>query len=200
MIKFIIAVLIFAVTMTAGAGVIVDSITGADNKATMNAEAGQTFTTGTLGTENKLEKIEVLGASGSAGNSSSVSARLWVDSDQDFGSWGVGDLVATSANSQVITGTDTTFTFNFSNEVLSDDTVYVLSFYDGSSDHVQFRSALNSGADSLSDGALFASGSQPFSGAFDATIRVSTIPEPATLGLFGLLGSAYLIRRRLIRK
>ncbi len=184
--------------MTASAGIIVDSITGADNRAYMSPAAGQTFTVGTLGTGNELSSITILGSSGGGGNLAVVSATLWTDTDGDFGTWDPGTLVATSVNSQEITGTDTEFTFNFSNEILSDSTVYILSFNDGTSDHVAFRSALNSGGDSLADGAVFSAGAQPFGGAYDASIRVTTIPEPATLGMVAAFGGAILFIRRKI--
>jgi hypothetical protein len=121
-----------------------------------------------------------------------VQARLFLDTDGDFETWDPGALVATSTTSQVIAATDTLFTFNFSNETLSDNTVYVLSFYDGISDHVAFASDVNSTGSAISDGALFSSANQPFAGLYDAAIRVTTtsVPEVSSLVLGALAGMA----------
>lgn len=176
--------------------IIVDSVTGADNRAAMVAAAGQTFTTGVLGTDNRLSSISILGDPGGAANTSTVSAELRLDTDGDFTTWDPGTLVASSTNSQVIAASNTLFTFNFSNELLSDNTVYVLSFSDGIGNHVAFRSALNSGGDSLANGALFSGGVQPFGGAYDASIQVVGVPEVSTLGLLIIAGLGVSIRRR----
>lgn len=176
--------------------VIVDSVTGADNRAAMTKDAGQTFTTGVLGTDNRLSLISILGDSGGAGNAATVTAELRLDTDGNFTTWDPGALVATSTNSLVIASSNELFTFNFSNELLSDNTVYVLSFTDGTDDHVAFRSALNSGGDSLADGALFSAGVQPFGGAYDASIQVVAVPELSTLGLIAIAGLGLSLRRR----
>lgn len=187
-----------ALSTSASAVTIVDTITGSNNRATMSQDAGQTFTTGVLGTEDLLSTIAILGDSGGTANPVTVSAQLWLDTDGDFQTWDPGALVATSTNSQVISATNVVFTFNFSNEVLSDNTVYVLSFTDGSNSHVGFRSDVSNSATAISDGALFSSGAQPFGGGFDAAIQVVTVPEVSSLGLlaFAGLGTTLLRRRR----
>jgi hypothetical protein len=197
--RFILALLSSAVVSTTAHGaVIIDTITGSNNRATMSGEAGQTFTTSTLGLDNLLSTIAILGDSGGAANGATVSAQLRLDTDGDFQTWDPGALVATSTNSLVISATDTIFTFNFNNEVLLDNTVYVLSFTDGSTNHVSFRSDVQDTATSLSDGALFSGGTQPFGGGFDAAIQVDVVPEPSTTGLLALAGIsvAFLRRRR----
>jgi hypothetical protein len=189
--------ILVSICLTANAGLIVDTITGSNNRATMDADAGQTFTTGTLGVENLLSEIIILGDSGGSASGATVSAQLWIDTDQDFGTWDPGTLVATSTNSQVITATDVNFTFNFSNEALSDNIVYVLSFTDGIDSHVSFRSDVQNSPTALSDGALFSGGAQPFGGAYDAAIQVVTVPEPSAFALLaGLTGFAYIMLRR----
>lgn len=176
--------------------IIVDTVTGTDNRATMSAAAGQTFTTGLLGTDNLLSTISIHGDSGGSANGATVSAQLWLDTDGNFATWDPGTLIATSTNSQVIAAQDVLFTFNFSNETLSDNTVYVLSFTDGTTNHVAFRSDLNSAAGSLSDGALFSGGVQPFGGAYDASILVVAVPEASTMGLLTLVGLGFSALRR----
>ncbi|WP_235203478.1 PEP-CTERM sorting domain-containing protein [Sulfuriroseicoccus oceanibius] len=191
-----------AIALTAGAAnaaTIID-ITPGDNRANMSQDAGQTFTTGVLGAESFLSEIGIFGDSNGTASSSVVTAQLWIDTDQDFGTWDPGALVATSTNSQAIAAADQLFTFTFSGEALSDNTVYVLSFTDGTNNHVAFRSDLTSGGGSLADGALFSSGAQPFGGAYDASIKVVTttqaVPEPSSAALLGLGGLALILRRR----
>lgn len=186
--------------VTAEAGVIVDT-TPANNQANMSASAGQTFTTGTLGFENKLDTITILTANGINGTDpvGPFTLKLFTDTDGNFATWDPGSEVAAStATASLSPAGNQAVVFDFSFETLLDNTVYAMSFNDGTNDHVGFRSALTN-ANGISDGGLFSGGSQPFSGAYDVSFKVETVPEPGTAGLamFGSLAVAMAaIRRR----
>ncbi len=185
----------------AQATLIIDT-TPANNQANMSAQAGQTFTTGTLGTNNRLDSITVITAN-TIGGSDPVgpfTLNLYTNNNA-FTSWAPGSLIAASTNTASLSPAgNASITFNFGLESLSDNTVYALSFSNGSGDHVGFRAGLTNAAGVvLTDGALFSGGTQPFSGAYDLSFQVNAVPEPAvsTLVLLPLAaGAAALLSRR----
>lgn len=125
-------------------------------------------------------------------------AEIWTDTDGDFATWDPGDLVARSTNSLSFDSSGV-YTFNFDNEVLKDNEVYVLSFHDGTKSHAGSASSLvccSSTAGSLPDGSWFSGGAKPCCGTLDLPMRVTTVPEPSSAALLGLGGLALVLRRR----
>ena len=186
------------------AAIIIDT-TPANNRANMDAQAGQTFTTGALGTDNLLDSITIITASLISGTDpvGPFTLKLFTDTDGDFETWDPGTEVAASTNTASLTPAgNQPVTFNFALETLSDNTVYVMSFNNGTSDHAAFRAGITNAAGVvLTDGALFSSGTQPFGGAYDVSFQVNAVPEPATaaLALLPLATAAAFLRRRQLR-
>lgn len=183
------------------AAIIIDT-TPANNRANMSTQAGQTFTTGTLGTDNLLDSITIITASlvGAGDPIGPFTLKLFTDTDGNFATWDPGTEVAASTNSASLPAGNQSVTFNFALDTLSDSTVYAMSFSSGGSDNVAFRAGLTN-ANTISNGALFSSGTQPFAGTFDLSFQVNAVPEPATasLALLPLVTAAAFLRRRQLR-
>jgi hypothetical protein len=185
------------------AAIIIDT-TPANNRANMSTQAGQTFTTGTLGTDNLLDSITIITASlvGAGDPIGPFTLKLFTDTDGNFATWDPGTEVAASTNSASLPAGNQSVTFNFALDTLSDSTVYVMSFNNGTSDHAAFRAGITNAAGVvLTDGALFSSGTQPFAGTYDLSFQVNAVPEPATasLALLPLVTAAAFLRRRQLR-
>lgn len=183
------------------AAIIIDT-TPANNQANLAAPAGQTFTTATLGTNNLLDSITIITASlvGAGDPIGPFTLKLFTDTDGNFATWDPGTEVAASTNSASLPAGNQSVTFNFALDTLSDSTVYAMSFSSGGSDNVAFRAGLTN-ANTISNGALFSSGTQPFAGTFDLSFQVNAVPEPATasLALLSLVTAAAFLRRRQLR-
>jgi|GEM_PF-1631813 len=183
------------------AAIIIDT-TPANNQANLSAQAGQTFTTATLGTNNLLDSITIITASlvGAGDPIGPFTLKLFTDTDGNFATWDPGTEVAASTNSASLPAGNQSVTFNFALDTLSDSTVYAMSFSSGGSDNVAFRAGLTN-ANTISNGALFSSGTQPFAGTFDLSFQVNAVPEPATasLALLPLVTAAAFLRRRQLR-
>ena len=183
------------------AAIIIDT-TPANNQANLAAPAGQTFTTATLGTNNLLDSITIITASlvGAGDPIGPFTLKLFTDTDGNFATWDPGTEVAASTNSASLPAGNQSVTFNFALDTLSDSTVYAMSFSSGGSDNVAFRAGLTN-ANTISNGALFSSGTQPFAGTFDLSFQVNAVPEPATasLALLPLVTAAAFLRRRQLR-
>ena len=183
------------------AAIIIDT-TPANNRANTDAQAGQTFTTGALGTDNLLDSITIITASlvGAGDPIGPFTLKLFTDTDGNFATWDPGTEVAASTNSASLPAGNQSVTFNFALDTLSDSTVYAMSFSSGGSDNVAFRAGLTN-ANTISNGALFSSGTQPFAGTFDLSFQVNAVPEPATasLALLSLVTAAAFLRRRQLR-
>lgn len=183
------------------AAIIIDT-TPANNQANLAAPAGQTFTTATLGTNNLLDSITIITASTVGGGDpiGPFTLKLFTDTDGNFATWDPGTEVAASTNSASLPAGNQSVTFNFALETLSDSTVYAMSFSSGGSDNVAFRAGLTN-ANTISNGALFSSGTQPFAGTYDLSFQVNAVPEPATasLALLPLVTAAAFLRRRQLR-
>ncbi len=183
------------------AAIIIDT-TPANNQANLAAPAGQTFTTATLGTNNLLDSITIITASlvGAGDPIGPFTLKLFTDTDGNFATWDPGTEVAASTNSASLPAGNQSVTFNFALDTLSDSTVYVMSFSSGGSDNVAFRAGLTN-ANTISNGALFSSGTQPFAGTYDLSFQVNAVPEPATasLALLPLVTAAAFLRRRQLR-
>jgi hypothetical protein len=183
------------------AAIIIDT-TPANNRANMSTQAGQTFTTGTLGTDNLLDSITIITASlvGAGDPIGPFTLKLFTDTDGNFATWDPGTEVAASTNSASLPAGNQSVTFNFALDTLSDSTVYAMSFSSGGSDNVAFRAGLTN-ANTISNGALFSSGTQPFAGTYDLSFQVNAVPEPATasLALLPLVTAAAFLRRRQLR-
>ncbi len=149
-----------------------------NDRANVSSQAGQTFTTPVLGAENKLDTVTVITASDLPAGSPSgpFTLKVFTDTDGNFSTWDPGIQVAASTNTASLTPAgNVQVTFNFSGELLADNTVYVLSFNDGTNDHAGFRAGLtNTGGVAITNGALFSGGAQPFGGAFDMSCIVVT--------------------------
>jgi hypothetical protein len=183
------------------AAIIIDT-TPANNQANLAAPAGQTFTTATLGTNNLLDSITIITASlvGAGDPIGPFTLKLFTDTDGNFATWDPGTEVAASTNSASLPAGNQSVTFNFALDTLSDSTVYAMSFSSGGSDNVAFRAGLTN-ANTISNGALFSSGTQPFAGTYDLSFQVNAVPEPATasLALLPLVTAAAFLRRRQLR-
>lgn len=179
-----------------GATPIIDT-TPPNNQANLSASGGQSFTTPVMGSDNLLTTITVITAASIGGSDPTgpFTLKVWTNGGSAFSTWNPTALVGTSTNSASLTPAgNQAVVFNFSNEALSDDTVYLFSFSSGDSDHVAFRAALTN-ANGIANGALFSAGSQPFSGAFDVSFQLAVIPESSAV-LLGGLGLLATLRRR----
>lgn len=176
------------------ADIVVDTLP-ANNQANLSPDAGQTFTTGIL-TLNGLGAIEIEGPQNSA-TGTVFGLELWTDTDQDHSTWDPGTLVATATNTSAFSNGVIT-TFNFSGEVLADNTVYGFTYTDGAGNRILARMGLTN-ANAISNGTLFGGGTQQFGDAFDTAMRISTInaiPEPSSITLIGVGFLAWVVRRR----
>jgi autotransporter-associated beta strand protein len=149
-----------------------------NDRANVSPQAGQTFTTPVLGADNKLDTVTVITASDLPAGSPTgpFTLKVFTDTDGNFSTWDPGVQVAASTNTASLTPAgNVQVTFNFSGEVLADNTVYVLSFNNGTNDHAGFRAGLtNTSGVAITNGALFSGGAQPFSGAYDMACIVVT--------------------------
>jgi fibronectin-binding autotransporter adhesin len=183
----IVATALFGSALSSYALTVVDT-TPPNNKANMSAQAGQTFTTGTLGADNNLDTVTVITADAVGGSDpvGPFTLKIFTDTDGDPSTWDPGTEVAASTNTASLSpGGNVPVVFTFNGELLSDSTVYALSFNDGSSDHAGFRAGLtNAGGVAITDGALFSGGSQPFGGAFDVSFVLVTNDGSAPQDLF----------------
>lgn len=203
--KYTIAALA-ATTLAANAAVVVSTIRGGTgDQAEFIGNSGQTFTTAIL-TENKLTSIEFIGPSTApaTGSLGPFTVKLWTDIDNDATTWDPGTEVAVSTNLVTIPGANGAFSALFSNQVLSDNTVYTLSFTTDNGlvtqvDHAAFRMGLTAANNPLgSTGKLFYNtGNPPFGDNREIAFTVNTaIPEPSSTALLGLGGLALILRRR----
>lgn len=151
-----------------------------NNQAEFTAPAGQTFRTGTLGPDTKLVSIAVAGPSTNA-SATVQTLKIWIDGDNDASTWDPGALVATSTNSSPLNG-NVNNVFNFSGEELSDNTVYVLSFNDGTVDHAAFRAGLTNAAGSVIEGGLFMT-----------PAPTEENPNPATAQIFNAFDLSFIV-------
>lgn len=133
------------VAMTAGAGVIFDTLPQ-NQRFSLTAPCGQTWMTGTLGLDKNLHSIEVETRSDGGGggtaflavyknNAASGSAAAWV----------LGDFVGVSVDSYDMGAVGALHTFNFSGEELSDSTRYLYIFVDAGLNPVNAGIGLKTG-------------------------------------------------------
>lgn len=173
-----------AVTCTSSSSVSADIVANtlpANNQANLAADAGQTFTTGSL-TESGLGSIEIEASQASAGEFlGPFTLELYTDVDGDHSTWDPGSLVATSTAGTFVPGAGNITTFNFGGEMLSGNTVYGFTYTDGEGTRIGARMGLTN-ATAISDGTLFSGGNQVFGDAFDTAMRIIT-GAPVTRGI-----------------
>ncbi len=187
-----------ATTLAANAATTIVNTGNANNQGDLLTAAGQTFTTGILGTDSMLSMVSVQGPQSLRNplSPNTYTAKVWLDTDGDATTWDPGTLVATSTNSGSFDTVDAFVTFNFSNEQLNDNTVYVLSFTNGTDDHAAFRAGVTNAGSGYAGGAVFQNGSPAYGGSYDLAMQVTTVPEPSSAALLGLGGLALILRRR----
>jgi len=196
--KFPILLLALTAAPSLAVTTVVDLTALSPNQATFNlTDTGQTFTTGSLGADTSLLTVGLEGPQTWNANEEgdTLTIEIWSDTDGNHATWDPGSLLGTSTNSLQLT-IDTVSLFNFTGVTLADNTVYTLRVLsDDASGDSGSRFGLAGGGDLYPDGTLFNGGSIPFGNGFDASIVVTTVPEPsiALLGGLGLLG---LLRRR----
>ena len=163
------------------AGVIFNTLPR-DDAATINADCGQTWMTGTLGAENKLDTIEVATRPSSA-SGGSVYLAVYANNaaSGNASSWSKGALVAVSSNTQDmgVNGVVNTFTFNY--EALSDNTRYLYTFVNAATNGVNVGVGvrLNAGtaeARTYSTGVLAFNGGNHVIASQITTIDASGVP------------------------
>jgi len=158
------------------------STTPANNQANLSADAGQTFTTGTL-SDTTLNRIQIEGPQTAAGPLGPFTLELYTDTDGDHGTWDPGTLLGSSTSATLIAGAASLTSFDFlSLPTLSSNTVYAFTYTDGAGSRVTARTGLTN-ATAISNGTLFSGGAQAFGDAFDTAMVIST---------GGLLGSVDL--------
>ena len=174
----------------------------ATSGSTSTLGAGQTFTSGALGIETLLSSVDLImpNTTGGADPNGPFTVEIWTDLDNDATTFDPGALVAASDNQITIVGGNVTLTANFSSGLLTDNTVYLLSFNDGVDSHSSFRMGLTTDNNPLgSTGKLFQNGGDPAFGdnreiAF--TVTTTAVPEPSSAALLGLGTLALIMRRR----
>ncbi len=191
-----------ASALGASASTVVVSVPRGANgdQADFKVNSGQTFTTGLLGTDTLLSSIDLVGPNTSTAVSRGpFTVKIWTDLDGDATTWDPGLEVAASDNTVTIPIANASVTANFSSGILADNTVYLMSFSAGGSDHVAFRMGLSApgGTGPLgSTGKLFDNMGNPgFGDNRELAFTVNSVPEPATV-LLGSLGLLALLRRR----
>lgn len=192
-----------AATVAASASTVVVSVPrgASGDQANFSTNSGQTFTTGSLDTDTILSTIALVGPN-TAGGTDPVgpfTVKLWTDTDGNATTWDPGTLVASSTNTITIPAANGTVIANFAGGTLSGNTVYLISFSSGASNHVAFRMGLSAagGTGPLgSTGKLFNNtGSPAFGDNRELAFTVTTVPEPSA-ALVGGLGILSLLRRR----
>jgi len=196
--------LILSTSLANAATVVTVARGGNGDQANFAANSGQTFTTSVLGTDTFLSTIDLVGPNTTAVAEplGPFTVKLWTDIDGNAETWDPGAQVAASSNLVTILGGNQAFTANFSGETLADNTVYLLSFTSGTTDHAAFRMGLSApgGNGPLgSTGKLINNTGTPTFGdnrelAF--TVTTTAVPEPSSTALLGLGGLALLLRRR----
>lgn len=204
--KITVVALAAMVAGIASADVVFDTIldpgTQSADRINTGNDAGQTFTTATL-TDNELSTIKVQAPRDQL-NTTAFYIAVFNDVDQDATTWDKGSLVGVSTISQGFSAVNEVLTWTFSNEVLSDNTVYGFQFVGNSDGTLGSLGVLrvgyeNSGTGIGATGGAGIHNSSPFLGAgtaWDVAATVTTIPEPATLGMVAMFGGAILFVRR----
>jgi hypothetical protein len=186
-----------AVGTTHAATIVIDTLP-ANNQANLTAPAAQTFTTGLLDGNTTLASIEIEGPQGTAaGMVLTYALALFEDTDQDHATWDPGALLGTSQVDSVVVGGATLTSFNFSGVSLADNTVYGFAYVDGSGTLLGGVRMGLTNANAIATGTLFSAGNQVFGNNFDTAMRITTVPEPASLLLAGMaMALAIVVRRR----
>jgi len=145
----------------------------ADDRASFNADCGQTWMTGVLGRENRLSTIEVATRSaGASGGAVYLAVYKNEAASGDAASWIVGDLVGVSLNSQDMDINGVVNTFNFDGERLTDNSRYLYMFVDASTNGVAVGAGvkLNAGGE---EHAAYNAGAVAFSGSHAIASRIT---------------------------
>jgi len=208
MYKKITAVAIAAmVAGIASADVVIDTIldsgTQSQDRANLASDGGQTFTTGTL-TDNQLSTIKIQAPRDTL-NSTAFYIAVYNDVDQNDATWDKGSLVGVSTTAVGFSALNSVETWTFSNEVLSDNTVYGYMLTTDAAGTIALngmRVGFENNGGVGSGGGHAISGGTAFGGSgstWDVATTVTTIPEPATLGMVVAFGGGILfIRRKLM--
>ena len=157
----------------ANAGTIFDTLPRNDH-AGLGADCGQTWMTGILGVTNKLKCIEVANRSSGAGGGK-VYLAVYKNgaASGSAASWSKGDLVAVSSNTQDMSVNGAVNTFNFGYETLSDNTRYLYTFVDASTNGVNVGIGVTLNTGDAEQGA-YTSGGIAFSGSHTIASRITT--------------------------
>ena len=179
----------------------------ANNQANLTADAGQTFTTGSLYNERILDTIEIANpATGSGSLLGPFILELWTDTDGNYATWDPNTLVASSINTGTFTaGSSTPLSFQFPATRLSDGAVYAFTYTDPSNPGTRLSARVGlTNASTIPNGTVFSAGNEVFGGAFDTAFRVNaysvSVPEPSTL-TFLIVGLCFVkgARRKIFR-